>query len=65
LANRAARAGVAVELEIYPSMIHVFQAFDELNAARRAFASAGRFLGRYFEQDKRPAERRSKAQGCG
>jgi len=66
LADRAAEAGVVVELEVYPSMIHVFQAFDELNAARRAFASAGRFLGRYFtEQDKRPAEGRGNTQGCG
>jgi len=66
LADRAAKAGVAVELEIYPSMIHVFQAFDELNAARRAFTSAGRFLGRYFtEQDKRPAKGRSNTQDCG
>ena len=66
LADRAAEAGVVVELEVYPSMIHVFQAFDELNAARRAFASAGRFLGRYFtEQDKRPAKGRSNTQDCG
>ena len=38
LADRAAKAGVAVELEVYPSMIHVFQAFGELSAAGQAFA---------------------------
>jgi epsilon-lactone hydrolase len=54
LAERARSAGVAVELEIYPSMIHIFQAFGELNAARRALANAGTFLGRHFaEQEKR------------
>jgi epsilon-lactone hydrolase len=49
-AERAHNAGVAVELEIYPSMIHVFQAFGELNAARRALARAGPFLGRHFAE---------------
>src|SRR5262249_21971208 len=43
LADRAAKAGVAAELEVYPSMIHVFQAYGELHAARQALASAGRF----------------------
>ena len=43
-------AGVAVELEIYPAMIHVFQAFGELNAARQALARAGPFLGRHFAE---------------
>ncbi|KWV45565.1 esterase [Bradyrhizobium macuxiense] len=65
LADRAAKAGVAVELEVYPSMIHVFQAFGELSAAGRALASAGRFLGRYLtEQDKRPAEGRADTLVC-
>jgi len=64
LADRAAKAGVAVELEVYPAMIHVFQLFDELKAARRALASAGRFLDRCFaEQDKRPAEGRVNTPG--
>jgi epsilon-lactone hydrolase len=48
LAERARIAGVAVELEIYSSMFHVFQAFGELNTARQALDSAGRFLGRNF-----------------
>ncbi|HEY0911655.1 MAG TPA: alpha/beta hydrolase [Bradyrhizobium sp.] len=47
-AERARHAGVTVELEIYPAMIHVFQAFGELNAARQAFARAGPFLSRHF-----------------
>jgi acetyl esterase/lipase len=47
-AERARRAGVAVDLEVYPEMIHVFQAFGELSAARRALARAGPFLGRHF-----------------
>jgi epsilon-lactone hydrolase len=47
-AERARNAGVAVELDIYPSMIHVFQAFGELSAARQALARAGPFLGRHF-----------------
>jgi acetyl esterase/lipase len=50
LAERARSAGVAVELEIYPAMIHVFQAFGELNAARQALARAGPFLGRHFAE---------------
>ncbi|WP_024514685.1 alpha/beta hydrolase [Bradyrhizobium sp. Tv2a-2] len=66
LADRAAKAGVAAELEVYPSMIHVFQAYGELHAARQALASAGRFLGRYFtEQDKRPPEGRGDTRDCG
>jgi epsilon-lactone hydrolase len=66
LADRAAKAGVAVELEVYPSMIHVFQAFGELNAAGRALASAGRFLGRHFtKQEKRPPEGRGDKHNCG
>ncbi len=49
-AERARNAGVAVELEVYPSMIHVFQAFGELIAARQALARAGPFLGRHFAE---------------
>jgi acetyl esterase/lipase len=64
LADRGTKAGVAVELEVYPSMIHVFQAFGELNAARRALANAGQFLDRYLNRlDKRLAEGRGNAQG--
>jgi acetyl esterase/lipase len=50
LAERARRAGVAVELEIYPAMFHVFQAFGELNAAQQALARAGPFLDRHFAE---------------
>ncbi len=49
-AERARNAGVAVELEVYPAMIHVFQAFGELSAARQALARAGPFLGRHFAE---------------
>jgi len=49
-AERARKAGAVVELEVYPSMIHVFQAFGELNAARRAVAAAGKFFGRHFAE---------------
>jgi monoterpene epsilon-lactone hydrolase len=49
-AERARNADVAVEFEVYPSMIHVFQAFGELSAARQALARAGPFLGRYFAE---------------
>jgi acetyl esterase/lipase len=58
LAERARAAAVSVKLEIYPSMIHVFQAFGELSAARRALAGAGSFLHRHFEE--RPPEGRGK-----
>ena len=63
-AERARNADVAVELEVYPSMIHVFQAFTELRSARQALASAGSFLSRHFaeRQKKRPAEGRG--DGC-
>jgi epsilon-lactone hydrolase len=49
-AERARNADVAVELEVYPSMIHVFQAFDELSSARQALARAGPFLRRHFSE---------------
>jgi monoterpene epsilon-lactone hydrolase len=64
-AERARNADVAVELEVYPSMIHVFQAFGELRAARQALARAGPFLGRHFaEQEQRPAEDRGDKCDC-
>jgi epsilon-lactone hydrolase len=66
LADRAAKAGVAAQLEVYPSMIHVFQAFGELSATRRALASAGEFFNRHFpELDKRPAEGRDETHARG
>ena len=46
-ARKAERAGVAVTLEVWEGMIHVFQQFPEdLPEAHRALASAGRFLRR-------------------
>jgi monoterpene epsilon-lactone hydrolase len=61
-AEHARNAGVAVELEVYPSMIHVFQAFDELRSARQALASAGSFLSRYFAERQKAVPRRSRRQ---
>jgi monoterpene epsilon-lactone hydrolase len=58
LAERARAAAVSVELEVYPSMFHVFQAFGELSAAQRALTGAGSFLHRHFEE--RPREGRGK-----
>jgi epsilon-lactone hydrolase len=59
IAVRARDAGVAAELEVYPAMIHVFQAFDELGATRQALASAGGFLRRHFvTEEERPREGR-------
>lgn len=44
-ADKARAAGVAVQLEVYPDMIHVFQQFaDLLPEARFAIASIGDFL---------------------
>jgi epsilon-lactone hydrolase len=44
-ASKAQRAGVSVQLEVYPDMIHVFQLFPrDLQAARDAIASIGQFL---------------------
>lgn len=49
LARRAADAGVPVELQVAPGMIHVFQLFaDELPEARSALAAAGAFLRRHL-----------------
>ncbi len=48
LAGRARAAGVAVELQVWEEMIHVFQLFaDDLPEARDAIASAGAFLDRH------------------
>jgi acetyl esterase/lipase len=58
LAERARDAGVVAELEVYPAMIHVFQAFSELSAARQALARAGPFLRRHFIEE-RPKEGRA------
>ncbi|VVP20902.1 Monoterpene epsilon-lactone hydrolase [Pseudomonas fluorescens] len=44
-ASKAREAGVAVELQVWPQMIHVFQQFaEELPEAREAIASIGVFL---------------------
>jgi acetyl esterase/lipase len=66
LADRAAKAEVDAQLEVYPAMIHVFQAFGELKAARQALASAGEFFDRHFSKlDKRPAEGRDETRARG
>ncbi len=45
LAGRAGAADVAVTLEVWPEMIHVWHLFfPQLGAGRRALVSAGRFL---------------------
>ena len=45
LAGRAGAADVAVTLEVWPEMIHVWHLFHpQLAAGRRALAAAGRFL---------------------
>ena len=45
LAGEAANADVAVTLEVYPDMIHVWPLFhQQLTAGRRALESAGRFI---------------------
>jgi len=51
-AERAHNAGVAVEFEVYPSMIHVFQAFGELSAARQALAGPARSSVDILPDDK-------------
>ena len=49
-ADKARAAGVAVELEVYEGMIHVFQQFPaELNEARLARQSMGRFLKAHLQ----------------
>jgi acetyl esterase/lipase len=45
LAGAAGAADVAVTLEVYPDMIHVWPLFyQEVAAGRRALAAAGRFM---------------------
>ena len=45
VAERAGHARVEVRLEVWPEMIHVFQAFSgQLTAARRAIATAGAWM---------------------
>jgi acetyl esterase/lipase len=45
VAGRAGAADVAVTLEVWPEMIHVWHLFHpQLAAGRRALAGAGRFL---------------------
>ena len=45
LAQRAGAADVAVDLQIWPEMIHVWHLyFNELSAGRRAIASGGEFI---------------------
>lgn len=49
-AAKARRAGVAVELEVWPEMIHVFQQFaEDLPQAREAIARIGLFLRRKWQ----------------
>jgi monoterpene epsilon-lactone hydrolase len=43
-ADRARAAGVDVTLQVWPGMVHVFQQFPELAAAREARRDVGRFL---------------------
>ncbi len=48
-AARAKAAGVAVDLQVWPRMIHVFQPFPaDLPEARAAVAAAGRFLASHL-----------------
>ena len=45
LAQVAGTAGVAVDLQIWPEMIHVWHTyFPALSAGRRAIASGGEFI---------------------
>ncbi len=51
LADKARAAGVAVQLEVWEGMIHVFQQFPaELVEARQALQSIGRFLKTHLKQ---------------
>ncbi len=52
-AEKARAAGVDVDLQVYPGMIHVFQQFPrDLPEARDAIAALGRFLAAHFEKDE-------------
>jgi len=45
LARKAATAGVIVDMQVWPEMIHIWHLyFPELSAARRAIASGGSFV---------------------
>ncbi|MCA6121426.1 alpha/beta hydrolase [Bradyrhizobium sp. WSM 1704] len=48
LARKAEDAGVAVALEVFAGMIHVFQMFPEIPQAGEAIASAADFLRRHL-----------------
>src|SRR3984885_14251945 len=50
-ADKARAAGVAVELQVWDGMIHVFQMFAELPEAHRAVASIAEFLKRHLHMD--------------
>ena len=54
LAEKARAAGVSVELEVWPGMIHVFQQFPaELAEARQAITSCGAFLKNALQPEVR------------
>jgi len=54
-ADKARAAGVSVQLEVYPRMIHVFQQFAELlPEARAAIAAIGQFLARAWDAAPAP-----------
>jgi epsilon-lactone hydrolase len=40
----AGAAHVPVQLEIWPSMVHIWHVFPRLTAARRAIATGGAFI---------------------
>lgn len=59
-AAKARAAGVLVNLEVYPQMIHVFQQFPELlPEAREAIIAIGRFLAQVWDAPNSAAEFRS------
>jgi acetyl esterase/lipase len=48
LAERAGHARVAVRLEIWPEMVHVWHGFAQLSAAHRAVAAAGQWMAERY-----------------
>ncbi|KAH9920257.1 Alpha/Beta hydrolase protein [Epithele typhae] len=50
LAHKASRAGVEVRHELYEDMVHVFQSFPFLQAARHAFSSCHDFVWNFLPQ---------------
>jgi len=51
-AQKAQAAGVAVDLQVWPGMIHVFQQFpSELVEAREALSAIGRFLRQHLHSE--------------